>query len=166
MPSSRSALSAGRSALSAPRALLRPIHNAIDKFDAADIFVLPYQAAALCRLETIERQIKPLGENTGPAKLKACSLVVKISHQTGVNAGNAIKVQHRELIDWNSLQTAAFDHRISPKKKNRSSRSFLVDLTAFNRQLKVRPIVLLKLHATGKPPTRSRFSAFLTSPSA
>jgi hypothetical protein len=103
--------------LSAPRALLRTITTTIDKFHAADILVVPYQAAALCRLETIERQIKPLGENTRPAKLKACSLVVEISHQAGMNAGNAIKVQHRELIDWNSFQTAAFDHRISPKKK-------------------------------------------------
>jgi hypothetical protein len=97
--------------------LLRPITIAIDKFDAADIFVVPDEAATLCRLETIERQIKPLGENTRPAKLKACSLVVKISHQTGVNAGNAVKVKHRELIDWNSFQTAAFDHQDFPEEK-------------------------------------------------
>jgi hypothetical protein len=103
--------------LSGPRASLRPITIAIDKFDAADIFVVPDEAAALCRLETIERQIKPLGENTRPAKLKACSLVVKISHQTGVNAGNAVKVKHRELIDWNSFQTAAFDHQDFPEEK-------------------------------------------------
>jgi hypothetical protein len=95
----------------------RSINIAIDKFDAADIFVAPYQAAVLCRFETIERKIKPLGENARPAKLEACSLVVEISHQTGVNAGNTINVQHRELVDWNSLQAAAFDHQDFPEEE-------------------------------------------------
>jgi hypothetical protein len=43
------------------------------------------------------------------------SLIVDISHHTEVNAGNAIKVKHRGLVDFNALKGSTFNHQSTSK---------------------------------------------------
>jgi hypothetical protein len=95
----------------------------IDKFDAARIPVPPHHMAVLCRFETVEWQIKFEGGKLKRGWMKPGSLIVEILHQTGVDAGNTVKVKHRELINFNALQGSKFNHQnISPKNFDQNFR--------------------------------------------
>jgi hypothetical protein len=74
----------------------------MDKSDAARSPVPPHHMAARCRFEAIRRQIK-IGREDVKRAVKLSSLIVDISDHTEVNAGNAIKVKHRGLVDFNAL---------------------------------------------------------------
>jgi hypothetical protein len=84
---------------------------AIDKFDAAGIPVPPHHMAVPCRFETVERQIKFEGDDVKRGGMKPGSLIVEVHHHAGVDAANAVKMEHRELIDFNALQGSTFNHQ-------------------------------------------------------
>jgi hypothetical protein len=73
-----------------------------DKFYAARSAVPPHHMASRCRFEAIQRQIK-IGRKDVKRAVKLSSLIVDISHDAGVNAGNSVKVKHRGLVDFNAL---------------------------------------------------------------
>jgi hypothetical protein len=48
--------------------------------------------------------------------MKPGSLIVKVYHHAGVDAANAVKVKHCELINFNALQGSTLNHGTSPQK--------------------------------------------------
>ncbi|HMF68533.1 MAG TPA: hypothetical protein VK602_13090 [Phyllobacterium sp.] len=82
----------------------------MDKSDAARSPAPPHYMAARCRLEAIQRQTK-IGREDVKRAVEFGSLIVDISHHTEVNAGNAVKVKHRGLVDFNALQGSTFHHQ-------------------------------------------------------
>jgi hypothetical protein len=73
-----------------------------DKSDAARRAAPPHHMASRRRFEAIQRQIK-IGRKDVKRAVKLSSLIVDISHDAGVNAGNSVKVKHRGLVDFNAL---------------------------------------------------------------
>jgi hypothetical protein len=43
--------------------------------------------------------------------MKPGSVIVEVHHHARVDAANAVKVKHRELIDFNALQGSTFNHQ-------------------------------------------------------
>ena len=48
--------------------------------------------------------------------MKPGSLIVEIHNSAGVDAGNAVKVKHCELINFSALQGPTLNHENIPKK--------------------------------------------------
>ena len=58
--------------------------------------------------------------------MKPGSLIVQIHHHAGMDAANAVKMQHRGLIDFNALKGPTLDHdNILQKKTDLSFRSVI-----------------------------------------
>jgi hypothetical protein len=66
--------------------------------------------ATHCRLEAIQRQINVRGKDVKRA-VKLSSLVVEVSHDAGVNAGNSVDVKHRGVVDFNALKGSTLIHQ-------------------------------------------------------
>jgi len=102
--------------------------------------------AARCRFEASQRQIK-IGRKNVEGAVKVSSLIVDISHHAVVNAGNAVEMKHRWLIDFNALSGSALNHQNTSKDL---IKNLLGDNPAENNAhravLKGRPANLLKLY--------------------
>ena len=48
--------------------------------------------------------------------MKPGSLIVQIHHHAGMHAANAVKMQHRGLIEFNALKGSTLNHENIPKK--------------------------------------------------
>ena len=66
--------------------------------------------AVLCRLETIERQVKFGSDSVKRGTMKLGALIVEIHHPAGEGTPNAVKVKQRKLTDSNATQRPAFNH--------------------------------------------------------
>ena len=95
-----------RPAVSAQRSGLAPF----DKFDGAGIPVPPHRMAAPGRFEAVEGQIKFESGGVKRGGMKPGSLIVQIHHHAGMHAADAVKMQHRGLIDFNALKGPTLDH--------------------------------------------------------
>ena len=81
--------------------------------------------AALGRFETVEGQIKFEGGNVKRGGMKPGSLIVQIHHHAGMDAANAVKMQHRGLIDFNALKGSTLDHENIPNKTDLTSEAII-----------------------------------------
>ena len=77
--------------------------------------------AAPGRFETVEGQIKFEGGGVKRGGMKPGSLIVQIHHHAGMDAANAVKMQHRGLIDFNALKGPTLNHENIPKKTDLTS---------------------------------------------
>jgi len=57
--------------------------------------------------------------------MKPGSLIVKIHHHAGMDAVNAVKMNHRGLIDFKALKASTLSHENIPKKIDLTSEAVI-----------------------------------------
>jgi hypothetical protein len=92
-------------ALALQKAGLRP---SAKKSDAAAMAMSPDHAASDRCPEAVERQVEGIGENVVGVRAHAGALDVDVFNDTGMDAADPGKADHRRSMNWQSNQCATF----------------------------------------------------------